>query len=70
MDMNLYFAEWLVRERLAEARAAGARDALTQSVRPKRRPVRVRLGAALVSLGRRLEGRRRRRADTLATESS
>ena len=39
MDMNLYFAEWLVRERLAEARAAGARDALTQSVRPKRRPV-------------------------------
>jgi len=22
MDMNLYFAEWLVRERLAEARAA------------------------------------------------
>ena len=44
MDMNLYFAEWLARERLAEARAANARDALTQAVRPKRRPVRVRLG--------------------------
>ena len=70
MDMNLYFAEWLVRERLAEARAAGARDALVQAVRPKRRPARVRLGAALVSLGRRLEGRRPRGADALAAESS
>jgi hypothetical protein len=70
MDMNLYFAEWLVRERLAEARAASARDALTRAVRPERRPVRGRLGAVLVSLGRRLEGRRPRRADALATESS
>lgn len=70
MDMNLYFAEWLVRERLAEARAASVRDALAQAVRPKRRPLRVRLGATLVSLGRRLEGRRPRRADALAAESS
>ena len=70
MDMNLFFAEWLARERLAEARAAGARDALIQAARPKRRPVRVRLGSALVSLGRRLEGRRPRRADALAAESS
>jgi hypothetical protein len=68
MDMNLYFTEWLVRERLADARAASARDALAQAVRPQRRPVRARLGAALVSLGRRLEGRRPRRADALATE--
>ena len=70
MDMNLYFAEWLVRERLAEARAASVRDALAQAVRPKRRAVRVRLGAALVSLGRRLEGRRPRRASALAAEGS
>jgi hypothetical protein len=70
MDMNLYFAEWLVRERLAEARAAVARAALAQAVRPTRRPARARLGAALVSLGRRLEGRRPRRADALPAEGS
>jgi hypothetical protein len=66
MDMNLYFAEWLVRERLAEARAAGARDAVLHAARP--RPVRVRLGLALVSLGRRLQGGARE-ADALAAES-
>ena len=70
MDMNLCFAEWLVRERLAEARAAAVRDTLAQAARPKWRPLRVRLGAALVSLGRRLEGRRPRRSDALAAESS
>jgi hypothetical protein len=69
MDMNLYFAEWLVRERLAEARAAGARDALVHAARPRPRPVRVRLGLALVSLGRRLQGGARG-ADALAAESS
>jgi hypothetical protein len=71
MDMNLYFAEWLVRERLAEARAAGARDALVHAAksRPRPRPVRVRLGLALVSLGRRLQGGARG-GDALAAESS
>ena len=70
MDMNLYFAEWLVRERLAEARAAGARSALVGAAMPERRPARVRLGLALVSLGRRLQGSPRQGADALAAESS
>ena len=69
MDMNLYFAEWLVRERLAEARAAGARDGVLHAARPRPKPVRARLGLALVSLGRRLQGGPRE-ADTLAVESS
>jgi len=69
MDMNLYFAEWLVRERLAEARAAGARDALIHAAKLGPRPVRVRLGLALVSLGRRLQDGARD-ADALAAESS
>jgi hypothetical protein len=55
MDMNLYVAEWLVRERLAEARAAGVRSGLVHAATPRPRPVRVRLGRALVSLGRRLQ---------------
>jgi len=59
MDMNLYFAEWVVRERLAEARASSARDALVHAATPRPRPVRVRLGLALVSLGRRLQGEAR-----------
>ena len=37
-DMNPYFAEWLVRERLAEARAAGARSALVDAAMPERPP--------------------------------
>ena len=71
MDMNLYFAEWLVRERLAEARAAGARDAVLHAARPRPGPLRARLGLALVSLGlgRRLQDGPRE-ADTLAAESS
>jgi hypothetical protein len=70
MDMNLYFAEWLVRERLAEARAAGARDALLEAAWPNRRSVRARLGAALMSLGRRLQGGEARGADALTAEGS
>ena len=46
MDMNVYFAEWLIKERLAEARAAGARDALFHAHRPPRQPMRVALGLA------------------------
>jgi hypothetical protein len=70
MDMNLYFAEWLVRERLAEARAAGARSALVDAAMPERPLMRVRLGLALVSLGWRLQGSRPRGADALAAGSS
>jgi hypothetical protein len=58
MDMNLYVAEWLIRERLAQARAAGARSALVEAAMAERRPARVRLGTALVSLGRRLQAGR------------
>jgi hypothetical protein len=70
MDMNLYVAEWLVRERLAQARAAGARSALVEAAMAERRPVRVRLGTALVSLGRRLQAGRARGADALVAEGS
>jgi hypothetical protein len=70
MDMNLYFAEWVVRERLAEARAAGARDALVHTARPRPRPVRVRLGLALVRLGRRLQGGGARGAEPLVADGS
>jgi len=70
MDMNLYVAEWLVRERLAQAREAGARSARLNAAMAERRPVRVRLGMALVSLGRRLQGGGARGAEALAAESS
>ncbi len=51
MQVNEYFAEWLVRERLAEARAFAARMALIDAVRPARRPARVGLGLALIRIG-------------------
>lgn len=51
MDLNEYFAEWLVRERLAEARALAARWALIDSVRPPHRPMRAVLGRALIRVG-------------------
>ena len=55
MDMNVYFAECLVKERLAEARAAGARDALIHAHRPARQPMRVALGLLLIRLGQRIQ---------------
>jgi hypothetical protein len=56
MDMNVYLVEWWAKERLAEIRAAVAREQLVESVR--RRPrLRVGLGLALISLGRKLQGR-------------
>lgn len=55
MDMNVYFAEWLIKERLAEARAAGARGALIHAHRPPRQPMRVALGLVLVRLGQRIQ---------------
>ena len=67
MDMNIYFMEWRVRERLAEARAAAAQEALVQSLRPPRRPVRVALGLALIGAGRRILGERPGARAPLAT---
>ncbi len=54
MDYNAYFLEWLVRERLAEARAAAARYALTDSLRAPRCSARVWLGNALIRVGHRV----------------
>ena len=70
MDMNVYFAEWLIKERLAEARAAGARDALLHAHRPPRQPMRIALGLALIRLGQRIQSGRRSTADPLTSESS
>jgi len=56
MDGNEYLLEMLVRERLDEARAAGAWRALGARARPSRPPFRVRVGAALIALGERLAG--------------
>lgn len=54
MDWNEHYVGFLVRERLAEARAEAARRALV----PRRadRRLRQRLGAALIRLGHRLAG--------------
>jgi hypothetical protein len=54
--MNAYFLELLVRERLAEARAAGTRAARIRSLRPPRRSVRATLGIALIKIGHWLVG--------------
>lgn len=54
MDMNSYLVEWLAKEHLGELRTALARQQLAASVR--RSPLRVRLGLALISFGRRLQG--------------
>lgn len=56
MDLNEYFAECLVKERLAEARAAAARSALLRDL-PPRRPIRIALGLGLVRIGRWILGR-------------
>ena len=70
MDMNVYFAEWLIKERLAEARAAGARDALFHAHRPPRQPIRVALGLVLIRLGQRIQSGRPSTADPLAAGNS
>jgi len=70
MDMNVYFAEWLIKERLAEARAAGARDALFHAHRPPRQPMRVALGRVLIRLGQRIQSGRPSTADPVAAENS
>jgi hypothetical protein len=51
MDFNVYAAEQLVRVRLADLRAAGARASLIESARVGPRGVRSALGGALIRLG-------------------
>ena len=55
MDFDEYFAERLIKERLAEAEAAAARSARLGSL-PPRQPARVALGCALIRLGHWLAG--------------
>lgn len=50
--MNTYLQECSVRERMDEARAMAAQWALLRSLRPVRRPVRVRAGLTLIKMGR------------------
>ncbi len=52
MHLNEHYVEFLVRERLADARADRAR--LASIPRRRRRALRMRLGGALIALGRRL----------------
>jgi len=51
MDHNSYALELMVAERLTHARAEARRLALRALARPRRRPLRARLGHALVALG-------------------
>jgi len=60
--MNAYVEEQLVREKLAEARAMAAREAVVRALRPLNRPIRVVLGLALIRVGHWLAGRQPRRA--------
>jgi hypothetical protein len=57
MDMNSYLVEWLARERAGELQTALARQHLAASLATPW-SLRVRLGAALIGLGRRLQGDR------------
>ena len=54
--MIMHLDDQLVRERLDEARAFAARQALIRSLRPVRRPVRVIVGVALIKIGRWVAG--------------
>jgi hypothetical protein len=60
--MNMYLDEQLVRDRLDDARATAARQALASRLRPVRRPVRVTVGLALIRAGHWVAGRAPRRA--------
>ena len=56
MDTNDYALEILARQRLEEARAFAARHALVARLPVRPSSVRVRLGAALIALGKRIMG--------------
>jgi hypothetical protein len=55
MDLNVYWIEWWAKQHLGEIQASAARAHLVESLR-QRVPLRVALGVALISLGRRLQG--------------
>ena len=55
-ELNEYHADFLARDRLAEARAAAAHRALVRSLRP-RRSWRLMVGLGLIKAGRRLSAR-------------
>jgi len=60
--MNPQVEEQVVRQRLDEARAEAARQALLRDLRPARRPIRVAVGFALIRVGHWVAGRAPRRA--------
>ena len=60
--MNVFLDEQLVRERMEEARAMAARQALIRGLRPVPGPVRVAVGLALIRAGHWVAGRAPRRA--------
>ena len=60
--MNLFLDAQLIRERLEEARALAAHQALVRSLRPAGRPARVVMGLALIRIGHWMAGRAPRRA--------
>jgi hypothetical protein len=69
MDMNIYLIEWLAKERLGELRAAVIREQIAEVVR-QRPTLRMMLGLALMSLGRRLRGSGRRDPGGLISTTS
>ena len=60
-ELNEYHADFLARDRLAEARAATAHHELVRSLR-RRRPLRLVVGLGLIRAGRWLAGAARERA--------
>ncbi|MCI0371570.1 MAG: hypothetical protein L0214_09335 [candidate division NC10 bacterium] len=54
--MNDYVLEVLVKERMAQARRYAAERALLRASRPRRPPLRIWLGLALVRVGHRVLG--------------
>ena len=59
--MNPQVEEQVVRQRLDEARAEAARQALLRDLRPARRPIPVAVGFALIKVGHWVAGRAPRR---------
>lgn len=56
MDMNVYVAEWLARERLRETERRAAESRLIAEARPPR-PLRAFLGRAMIQAGQWIAGR-------------
>jgi hypothetical protein len=75
--MDEYMLQWLANQRTTEIREFCQRLALARAVRPPRRPIRLRLGLALIRAGRWLlrrvpdwaDERRRRVAGGLSREA-